>query len=288
MENPVQFSIAGQLRFDVGPGLDVMGDGHGLLASRIKLIEKAGYIRGSDGLFRHPAGRKLVYLNDESSRGFLPDLTVEFGEYPSIAMLNLMKRQVQADFAVAVDSNHNYKVWRWLLGRNVKMSHGDERVVEEFNDFEKKFGFEKTSKFKTELGNFLMGLPSHLVLVKEGIPRAVVVHAGIHDDMIGRENQRIINFCRFGPTNGFLENGKPNRLDWTIHHKNALLIIWGHVPHLEPVLVRNTINIDQGGFYGHYLTLLRYPEMEILQERVPQCFVPPQDNPFLNYASRQK
>lgn len=273
--------MSNQIYIELDAGLDIMGDGHGLLSSRVALIEKAGYMKGTDGLYRHPDGRKLVYLNDESSRGSLPHQSSDFGQYPSISMLIMMKRQVEAGLAYAVDSNHNYKIWRWLDGRKVKLAHGDELVAEEFKEFEREYGDAKTRALKSELCAFMKSLPSHVVIVHEGIQSAVAVHAGIRDDMIGKNTSAVYDFCRFGSTAGFDDVGKPIRLDWTSDHENGMLIVWGHVPHPEPVLVHNTINIDQGGFCGHYLTMLRYPEMEIIQEKVPQCFVSPEDNPIL-------
>lgn len=265
---------------DIGEGLDVMGDGHGLLASRVELIEQAGYIRGQDGLFRHPTGRKLVYLNDESSRGSLPVETVEYGVYPSIAMLVSMKRQVDAGLAYAVDSNHNYKVWRWLEGRRVTMKHGDELVVDEFLRFEQTFGTKRTQQLKRELATFMRNLPSYICIKRAGEVVAVVAHAGIRDDMIGQSSEAIRDFCRFGPTAGLTPEGRPNRVDWTLQHKTTPLIIWGHVPHREAVVRNNTINLDTGGFSGHYLTLLRYPEMEVRKVKVPKSFVPLEDIMF--------
>ncbi|QQE78709.1 AAA family ATPase [Alicyclobacillus sp. SO9] len=274
-----------RLYVNLASGLDVMGDGHGLLASRIALIKQAGYVQGEDGLYRHPDGRKLVYLNDETSRGSEPvdAKNVEYGQYPSIAMINMMKKHVESGLAYAVDSNHNYKIWRWLEGRKVSMKHGDEVFVKEMEAFEQEYGADKTAVVKKEWAQFLKSLPSHLVIEDDGHVRAVVVHAGIHDDMMGKEDETVRDFCRFGPTDGLLENGKPNRLDWTQNHHNGVLVIWGHVPHPEAQVVGNTINIDQGGYCGHYLTMLRYPEMDIVQEKVAQSFVPDEDNPILQY-----
>ena len=263
-------------------GIDVMGDGHGLLQSRLNLMEKSGYQRGDDGLYRHRSGRKLVYLNDESSRGNLPSTDVEYGTYPSIAMLVLMKKHVEAGLAYAVDSNHNYKIWRYLEGRNVQMTHGDELVAEEFAAFESEFGSDFTAQFKKELSSFLKRLPSHLIVNDRGISRAVITHAGIQDDMIGKQSPYIRDYCRFGPTDGFLPNGRPNRLDWKKDHHNGMLVIWGHEPHDKVFVEKDTVNVDTGGFCGHYLSLIRYPEMEVIQEKVHQSFVPEEDNVILN------
>jgi len=271
----------------IGNGIDVLGDGHGLLQTRIDLFKKAGYQLGKDGLFRHPEGRKFVYINDETSRGSLPSDQVKYGKYPSIAMMVSMKEHVEANLAYAVDSNHNYKIWRWLEGRDVTMAHGDEKVVEEFEAFFAEFGEKTTTSLKNELAVFLKSLPSHLLIEDRGFHRAVVTHAGIKDDMIGKFSREIRDFCRFGPTEGTDETGKPKRLDWTNEHKNGQLIIWGHEPHVHATLERDTINIDTGGFCGHYLSMLRYPEMDIVQEKVTSVFVEEHENPILTQQQKR-
>lgn len=269
------------LTIPIGNGLDVLGDGHGLLESRVNIIEKGGYIKGSDGLFRHPDGRKLVYLNDETSRGKLPMDGVKFGKYPSIAMAVMMMEHVKAGLAYAVDSNHNFKIWRWLEGKNVTMAHGDEDVVSEFESFELEHGPEFTFELKKQLAHFLRQLPAHLIIEDRGIWRAVVTHAGIQDQMIGKQSKIINDYCRFGPTDGFCEDGRPNRLDWTKSHRNGMLVIWGHEPHDKVVVHNDAVNVDTGGFCGHYLSMFRYPEMQVVQEKVNQCFVDESNNPIL-------
>jgi len=287
LEN-IQFDIQSPHNVvSIEKGLDVLGDGHGLLQARINLFKKAGYEQGEDGLFRHPKGRKFIYLNDESSRGSLPSQHIKYGQYPSIAMLVSMKEHVEANLAYAVDSNHNYKIWRWLEGRDVTMAHGDEKVVEEFQAFCTEFGETATTSLKSELALFLKSLPSHLLIEDRGFHRAVVTHAGIKDEMIGKFSREIRDFCRFGPTEGTDETGKPKRLDWTTEHQNGQLIIWGHEPHVHVTVEKDTINVDTGGFCGHYLSMLRYPEMEVVQEKVTDVFVDDHENPILQkQASR--
>jgi polynucleotide kinase-phosphatase len=271
----------------IDKGIDIIGDGHGLLQTRIQLFKKAGYVLGEDGLFRHPNGRKIVYVNDETSRGFLSSDEIKYGRYPSIAMMVSMKEHVEANLAYAVDSNHNYKIWRWLEGRNVTLAHGDEKVEEEFEAFAQEFGEEKTLLLKKELAAFLKSLPSHVIIEDRGFHRAVVTHAGIKDDMIGKFSREIRDFCRFGPTDGLEDSGKPKRLDWTKEHKNGQLIIWGHEPHPNVTLENDTINVDTGGFCGHYLSMLRYPEMDILQEKNDISFVEDENNPILKQKKKR-
>jgi polynucleotide kinase-phosphatase len=270
------------LHIPIENGLDILGDGHGLLKSRVELLNKAGYVENELGLFIHPEGRKPLYLNDETSRGSLPLAGIEYGEFPSIAMMWMMKKHVEANLAYAVDSNHNYKVWRWLEGRDVTMNHGDELVVSEFEAFQTKHGVEKTEEIKTSLASFLKDLPSHLLLCKDEKVKAVAVHAGIQDDMIGKEDAVVRDFCRFGKTSGeFDANGRPLRLDWTKDHRNGMLIVWGHEPQKNVRKENDTINVDTGGFYGNKLTLLQYPELTIIDVSVPHSFVSDTENPFL-------
>lgn len=259
-------------------GLDVLGDGHGLLESRLQLFEKLGYVRSEDGLYRHPNNRKFVYLNDEASRGSLPVESEKYGKYPSIAMMVSMKRHVEEGLAYAVDSNHNFKIWQWLKGKQVQMQNGNETVVEEFEAFEQEYGEEKTSALKEELGLFLQSLPSHLIVEDRGVQRAVIVHGGIKDEYIGKDTLPIRDYCRFGDR---------KKREWKKEHRNKMLIVWGHEVHLASFEDNNTLNIDSGGYCGHFLTALRYPEMELVQEKVMKSFVPDEENPILQQQKKR-
>lgn len=79
---------------------------------------------------------------------------------------------------------------------------------------------------------------------------AVCTHAGIRDEFIGKQSAQVQDFCRYGDTAGFTEQGKPVRKDWTIHHQGSTLIIWGHDPKPQPLIINNTVNIDQGAVFG--------------------------------------
>lgn len=163
-----------------------------------------------------------------------------------------------------VDSNHGWKIARWLDGRNVQLKHGDELVEEEFQLYEKEYGKEKTIQLKQQLRDLLMEAPSHLILRENAIPKVVCVHAGIKDEYIGKESKKIQNFCRYGDVAGMGKDGKPIRRDWFQHRRGELLIIWGHDPKPEPLIVNHTINLDQGVVFGGKLTAYRYPEEEFV------------------------
>ncbi|MFT9487399.1 MAG: metallophosphoesterase [Tepidibacillus sp.] len=243
-----------KFRIDVGAGIDLVGDVHGCYEELIEGMKKLGYHKNKKGIYFHPKNRKLLFLGDMMSRGCY-----------SLKVMRLVMDMVNETQAYAIDGNHNWKVARYLMGRNVKMVHGDEKFVTELEQFEKEEGKEKLDKLKEEMKQFLLACPSHYILTKEGKDVAVAVHAGIRDQDIGKDSEQVRSFTRYGDTAGMDEKGKPIRKDWTVNHHNDLLIIYGHDPRPEPIIICHTINIDQGCVFGGRLTFLRYPEMEIIQ-----------------------
>jgi len=179
-----------------------------------------------------------------------------------------------------IDSNHGWKIARWLDGRKVQLKHGDEKVEEEFIEFERKNGKEKTVQLKKELRDMLINLPSHYILSEKGQPKLVCVHAGIREEFIGKESERIKNFCRYGDVAGVDQQGKPIRRDWYKQYKGDLLVVWGHDPKPEPLMVNNTINIDQGVVFGGKLTAYRYPENEFVFVDAKKDYAGVKDNPL--------
>ena len=241
-----------QLQIDVGSGLDIIGDIHGCFDEFIELLGLLGYVE-QDGLYRHPAGRKLVSVGDITSRG-----------PKSIAALQFFIKHKKAGLSYMTDSNHGWKIARWLDGRNVQLTHGDDSVAAEFEAYEQQFGKEATKQLKTASKELLLEAPSHYILIQDGKEVAVVTHAGIRDSFIGQDNGKIRSFTRYGDVRGFDEvTGRPIRYDWFNEHKSPHTIIWGHDPKIEPLFAKNTINIDQGCVFGGKLTALRYPEIEL-------------------------
>lgn len=238
----------------IGDGLDVIGDIHGCMDEWLLLLDKLGYQKGEDNLYRHPEGRKILSLGDVMSRG-----------PRSLDAMLFFEKHIEAGLAYMIDSNHGWKIARWLDGRKVTLTHGDEDVEAEFQAFEKLHGKDAVRELKMRMKKLLLEAPSHYVIEEQGIPLAVAVHAGIRDDFIGRHSARIADFCRYGPVVGVQPNGKPKRGDWTIAHQLPVLVIWGHDPRPVPVEIQRTINIDQGAVFGGQLTAFRLPAKEIVQ-----------------------
>ena len=257
------------LMIDVGRGIDIIGDIHGCYDEMIALLGKLGYEDNGTGLYCHPGGRVFLALGDVMSRG-----------PKSLQTMLFFQQHVKAGLAYMIDSNHGWKVARWLEGRDVTMNHGDEKIIEEFQEYEAEFGVEKAVETKQMLKEFLLQAPSHYIIMKNDVPTAICVHAGIRDEFIGKESSKIKDFCRYGDTDGFSKQGKPIRKDWTIQYKGSALIIWGHDPKPQPLVINNTINIDQGAVFGGKLTAYRYPEKEFISVVVAEDYSGAIDNPL--------
>jgi polynucleotide kinase-phosphatase len=261
---------------DVGNGLDIVGDIHGCYDEFIELLSTIGYEQNAAGYYIHPAGRKIVSVGDIMSRG-----------PRSLAVMEFFARHIEAGLAYMIDSNHGWKIARWLDGRRVKMHHGDEQLAEEFARFEEVNGLEKTQKTKDAYKQMLLRAPSHYVLQQNGVQTAVVAHAGIKDEYIGKHSETISDFCRYGDIQGFDENGKPIRKDWYYGHQSKQLIIWGHDPRPTPVFIQNTVNIDQGVVFGGKLTAFHYPERKFTAIAAKQDYALIADNPLKKWEEKR-
>lgn len=261
LENP--------LYIDIETGIDFIGDIHGCFDEFIEMISKLGYQKNDKGYYTHPEGRKILSLGDVLSRG-----------PKSIETLQFFQQHVAAGLAYMIDSNHGWKIARWLDGKNVKMAHGDENVAAEFEEYERKNGSEAAEKLKGLLKELLLEAKSHYIVRKNGVNAVVAAHAGIKDYYIGKQSARISDFCRYGDSEGLDEHGKPIRKDWSISHKSSELILWGHDPKPQPLLVNNTLNIDQGVVFGGSLTAYRYPEQQFVSVKAKQDYANVPDNPL--------
>lgn len=264
------------LELDADAGIDIIGDIHGCYDEMIELLVKLGYEKDEDDFYRHPEGRKFLSIGDVMSRG--PE---------SLKSMMFFYRHVQKGLAYMIDSNHGWKIARWLDGKNVTLNHGDEKVEQEFLQFEQEHGAEQAAEWKNKMKDFLLEAPSHYILKKNGIPRVVCAHAGIRDEYIGKQSRDVSDFCRYGDTNGFDEKGKPIRKDWFIGHQTSQLIVWGHDPKPQPLKINNSLNIDQGVVFGGKLTAYRFPEAQIIAVEAKEDYSGVPDNPLLEWKKKR-
>lgn len=225
-------------REERGP-FDIIGDVHGCFDELTELLAKLGYISDDAGIWKHPEGRKAVFLGDLCDRG-----------PRNVDTLKLVMDMVEAGNAFCVPGNHDVKLVKLLLGKNVQRSHGLEKTEEEL--------LAQPEEFREKVKTFLDGLVSHYML--DG-GKLAVAHAGIKEHYQGRGSMRIRDFCLYGETTGETdEYGLPVRLDWTAEYRGRTLVAYGHIPHIEPEILNNTYGIDTGCVFGGKLTALRYPE----------------------------
>lgn len=275
-DEPALVRLPSPITRDIGAGIDIIGDIHGCFDELIALLTELGYTENEAGLFLHPDGRTFVSIGDVMSRG-----------PKSLETLQFFLTHTEQGLAGMIDSNHGWKIARWLDGRRVTLSHGDEKTAAEFEAYEAQHGAEKAQELKAAVKDMLLNAPSHYVFAKNGVPTLVCTHAGIRDEFIGKQSAVISDFCRYGDTAGFDADNKPIRNDWTVGHNTSLLIVWGHDPRPHPLIINNTINIDQGAVFGGALTAYRYPEGEFVSVDAEADHSGTDDNPLAKWEQER-
>lgn len=236
-----------------GP-FDIIGDVHGCYDELYELLETLGYAVNSEDVMTHPEGRRAVFLGDLCDRG-----------PRNAAVLRLVMNMVQYGSALCVPGNHDVKLLRYLNGRDVQLTHGLQNTVDELA--------QETEEFCASVAKFLDSLISHYVL-DDG--KLVVAHAGIKEHFQGRGSARVRDFCLYGETTGETdEYGLPVRLDWTNKYRGSAMVVYGHIPQVEPAIMNNTYCLDTGCVFGGKLTALRYPEREIVSIKAKTMYYEP-------------
>ena len=236
-------------KHDRGP-FDLIGDIHGCGDELEELLTTLGYSAGG-GVWRHPEGRKAVFLGDLVDRG------------PRVPyVLRIAMGMVAAETALCVPGNHDFKLKRFLQGKRMTVKHGLEQSLEQLED--------ETPEFRNRVRDFLDGLVSHYVL-DDG--RLVAAHAGMKEEMQGRSSGRVLDFALFGETTGEMDEfGLPVRANWAAEYRGPAAVVYGHTPVREPEWLNQTINIDTGCVFGGRLTALRWPELELVSVPARQVY----------------
>ena len=245
-------------RLDRGP-FDIIGDVHGCCDELEALLQQLGYVRNDSGSWAHPEGRKPVFVGDLVDRG------------PRIVdTLKTVMAMSQAGTALCVPGNHDIKLKRKLEGRDVTVSHGLQRTLDELD--------QTTPEFRAGVQQFLDSLVSHYVF-DEG--RLVVAHAGMKEEMQGRGSAKVRDFALYGETTGETDEfGLPVRFNWASEYRGRATVVYGHTPVPGPEWLNRTINIDTGCVFGGRLTALRWPEKELISVPARATYADP-IRPFL-------
>jgi len=239
-------------------GFDIVGDIHGCFDELTELFSKLDYKieRKEDGHFeiQNPENRRAIFLGDLTDRG---------NNSPDV--LRLIMDMTKAGKAFCISGNHDEKLNKFLMGKNVNLNHGLDKTVQQL---------ERTSKeFRAEVKEFLNGLIAHYIL-DDG--KLVVAHGGLPEEMHGRAAAAVRAFCLFGETTGEIDEfGLPVRYNWAKSYRGKAMVVYGHTPIPETEWLNNTLNIDTGCVFGGKLTALRYPEKEIVSVDAKQIYSEP-------------
>lgn len=244
-----------------GP-FDIIGDVHGCCDELEGLLAELGYrVSWTPQLSVTRAhDRTAVFVGDLVDRGpRSPDV------------VRLVRHMVDAGLALCVMGNHERKVVKWLIGKDVKRSHGLEQTIAQYEALwtaEYAGGEDRRS-----VKDFLDNLRSHVWL--DG-GRLCVAHAGLKEEMIGRASGAVREFALYGETTGEIDEfGLPVRADWAAHYRGATAVVYGHTPVVEAEWVNNTICIDTGCVFGGKLTALRWPERELISVPAAKTYFEP-------------
>ncbi len=231
-----------------GP-FDIIGDIHGCYDELVALLNQLGYLIDhslidSDSLaVRHPENRMLIFIGDLVDRG--PQ---------SKKVMELVMNVTSQHAGLCVKGNHEDKFQRYLLGKNVQLTHGLEMTAKDYplsND-----------DMNAKAIAFLKKLVSHYVLDEGNL---IVAHAGLKEEFQERDSGKVLSFALYGDTTGEIdEMGFPIRNDWAQAYHGKAMVVYGHTPLIEPQWINNTICIDTGCVFGGKLTALRYPEKQLV------------------------
>jgi len=235
-----------------GP-FDIIGDVHGCYEELVALLRQLGY-EDDRGLWRHPEGRKPVFVGDLVDRG--PDTP---------GVLKIVMSLVSTGLGWCVPGNHDVKLLKWLNGKNVQPTHGLQQSIEQLQA--------ETPEFRQSVKFFLDSLISHYVFDEGNL---VVAHAGLREDMQGRGSGGVREFCLYGETTGETDEfGLPVRHNWAAEYKGKAQVVYGHTPVPEAQWLNRTIDIDTGCVFGGKLTALRYPEKELVSVPAARVYCEP-------------
>lgn len=187
-------------------------------------------------------------------------------------------RQLKRIPILAVKGNHEFKLERVMCGRKVQAIFNDmaSTMLSLRAAWQGLYRFapgQARSNFPFsygELAAFLNSLPHYITL--EG-GNLLVSHAGLCQDLQGKNNQQAAHFCLFGDANGKLdEKGFPIRHHWEKSYSGKAQVVYGHTPVAEPLKCGNTWNIDTGCVFGGNLSALSYPKGEIISVKSKQIY----------------
>jgi len=233
---------------DRGP-FDIIGDVHGCADELLSLLRRLGYRRRA-GRWRHPRGRRALFLGDLVDRG------------PRVIEAATIAIDMTAHgAALAVPGNHDVELAALLRGGGGTPGPGTILSLAQLAAAPSSV----RRRFHRRFTAYVDRLPAHLLL--DG-GRLAVAHAGLLAEHIGRESEAVRRFAVHGVTLQRVDRyGLPIRVHWATAYRGRTFLVYGHTAVRAPESVGGTLNIDTGCCYGGALTAFRWPEREVVQVR---------------------
>ncbi len=242
--------------------LDVVGDIHGCMDELVSVLTRAGYeIEDFDPKksapigIHHPQGRKLVFVGDLTDRGPYSD-----------QVLRLAMGLHKTGTGRVVMGNHDWKLVRLLMGRNVTVSQGLQDTLDQIAPLR--------DAFKRDVLSFYREV-SHQIRVPltwetryEGATSLWITHAAAKAHRQGKVDRGAWHRSIYGYSDGKVDEqtGHLIREDWAHDYSGADPVIHGHEVHAEPYLMNRVLCLDTGCVFGNKLTLYRVDTGEFLFE----------------------
>lgn len=164
----------------------------------------------------------------------------------------------------SVEGNHDSKFRRWLLGSNVKMTHGIDATIKEFNA-----AFVENPNVRDESIQYFLSLPQLIRLPDLNGKPQYVVHAGIDADypMTVQKYEHAL-YARFlGGKDFFDESGYV----WYSKLKGPEIIMCGHIVHENARPNDHVICLDGGAVHGNVLRSV-VNGTDIVEIKARQCY----------------
>ena len=236
---------------DTGGAFDIVGDVHGCHAELLDLLSLAGWVLDPAGI-HHPEGRHLVFAGDLTDRG-----------PASASVLVLAMDMIAAGRAHWVMGNHDWKLYRALLGNDVKIGGGLQGTLDQIAVC--------GETFAARVRATLSRLPHQIRLpMPEGHPRGgdgvmTVVHGAAPAHHLDGGSRHSFDRSIYGYGQEADADGCLVREDWASAYEGIRWIAYGHEPHADVTVRNRVIALDTGCVFGNRLSLYRADSMEVLQ-----------------------
>ena len=205
---------------DSGRKWIIVGDIHGCFDEFVRLLDACGY---KDGDF-------VISVGDLTDRGPHSRLVLEwFRDTPN---------------TFVAEGNHDNKLRRYFMGRNVKMAHGLEGTVKDCEDMD-----------HAKMANWMADWPQIIRLPETDGKPIFVVHAGV-DGRWPMDSQKIETclYARYLDGDSFFD-AEGGRL-WYGTLDGSYTVVCGHIVHDDPYPAKHVICLDGGAFKGGMLRAL--------------------------------